>query len=273
MELDQHQGQPRAQMVQPDWKKTNWKQNVHPNVRESSLGSSAAKLPPLLEEPVKTATPAQEDSLPDARQLETVKPLEVLQTPPESLPNPSALSNILAPVSLNSSASKETHESRATTPLAHTLKITQQGKAERQDVSAADNAKITEAIKAALGGAKFPGDADDRTLIKDLERSSLPLAKSPSGESWPHSVSSPPTSNGSNKSADSPSVQEEDDDYLGKKATEVLKTLLNLGYTIQKDPNHSPKALNIGSAASNKSENLVVCQKCFKFRGRPCELK
>jgi hypothetical protein len=53
----------------------------------------------------------------------------------------------------------------------------------------------------------------------------------------------------------------------------VVRLLREHGFTIQKDPNHSPKIQNAGSVASNKSEHKVTCQTCKKFKGRPCELK
>ena len=57
-----------------------------------------------------------------------------------------------------------------------------------------------------------------------------------------------------------------------QEAPEVVKVIRERGYIVQKDSTHSGPA-NLGSAASNKSENQVTCQVCKKFKGRPCELK
>lgn len=63
------------------------------------------------------------------------------------------------------------------------------------------------------------------------------------------------------------------DSQAEKKALEVIDIITKLGFTIPKDPTHSTKQHNVGSAASQKSENQVTCQTCKRFTGRPCELK
>lgn len=289
LRLNQH----RLQSSDYNWNEPTWKQvqTVYPDVMEPSLTETMApKLPPL-EGHTKTATPIRKDPLPAARQQEptmqpqTVQPLEVFPAARENLSNRSSvssLSNILAPLvapvsELQEPTPKEARspprEATPYQPTHTTIKITHQGKALRHHVSAADSAQLTEVIKSALGGGKSHGERETEThQAAPLERNSLPSGKSSSGDIWPNSALSPAKSNGSDKPADSQSSQDYDED-LEKKAIEVLKTLHKLGYTIHKDAAQAPKSLNPGSAASSKSENLVTCQKCFKFKGRPCELK
>jgi len=76
----------------------------------------------------------------------------------------------------------------------------------------------------------------------------------------------------STKATPFPASQESESE-VQEKAAKLIKTLQELGYNIYKDSPRSPKPLNPGSKASNKSENLSICQTCGKFKGRPCELK
>jgi hypothetical protein len=182
------------------------------------------------------------------------------------------LDDILAPVSLSvpESAVKNTCPTPQPSPQISKSKI--QGKATRQNVSASD-AKLTEVIKTALVGSKSTPESDEHHLHHILECNSSSSGKSLPEESW--STEQKPvllcTSEAHINQADSPPLPDNDKD-LEAKAIEVLKTLRNSGYIIQESSRPS-KQLNPGSAASSKSENLVLCDVCSKFRGRPCELK
>jgi len=206
--------------------------------------------------------------------VETVQPVEVFPAQEEHVHRQSALGNTGTPVSLKvpESAIKD---SRATPqPTPHTPRP-YPGKVTRQVVSASD-AKLTEVIKTALVGSKNLGEIDDRNLHQNPKREggSLPTGKSSPRNSWspePNSDASFTASRIHIKRTDSPSEQDDDRD-LEAKAIEVLKTLRDSGYIIQ-EPLRPQKTLNAGSAASSKSENLVICSTCSKFKGRPCELK
>lgn len=227
---------------------------------------------------MKTVHSEEESPLPDACQPDTVQPLDIVfKAPLEDLTTRAApLSNLLGPDPLAQVSPKEpsdtavnVSESGATTPPTYTSRPI--GKATKGESIASDTVKLTEAIKSALGGAKITGDQE-----QGLERNSLPSGTSPPGHTWTSeqdSALSPATSDSNVKTAGSPSALD-DDENLEKKALGLLKKLQELGYTIQKDPTHAaPKPLNLGSAASLKSDNIQTCPKCRNFKGRPCEVK
>ena len=210
----------------------------------------------------KGSLPEEKDALLNSPP-DTIQPGEVFAQP-NVLERRLALVNILAPVSVN-----VPEKNASAAPQITTTKPRSEGKAIREKLSASD-AKLTEVIKTALVGAKPAADANDRKLHHDVEGNSV-LAGSSSSPNSPWSPE--PTSAASDvhiSSVGRPSLKE-DDEELEAKAKDVLKSLRDLGYIIQ-DPS-PPKVLNSGSAASIRSENLVVCQSCFKFKGRPCELK
>lgn len=250
----------------------NWKQ-MYPETMGSFQDPLAPKAT-LLEDQNKSVSPQQKDSSSDEQALETVEPLEIFPSHPQAHKNPSALGHILATPVSRISATKENRASPP--PVTQTSKISLQGKATRHDVSASETAKITEVIKTALVGAQVSGDADDRSP-QHSTRNGLPDSRPQSGSSWPsgsNGATTLPIGNGHINLVGSPAVPDDSrDSDAQKKAIEVIKTLHDLGYIIHKDPTHSPKPQNPGSAASSKSENLVTCQKCGKFKGRPCELK
>lgn len=217
------------------------------------------------EDTSKDVPPEEKDASPRSP-VETVQPVEIFAAQPEVLKSPLALVNILAPVSHDFPEPKSKDTCMA--PLPTSIKSRSEGKAIRQPSSAAD-AKLTEVIKTALVGAKLPADTDEHNLHHDVKG-----IASRAGTSSPNtSCLQEPTLAASNihdTSAGAPLLKM-DDEELEAKAKVVLKSLRDMGYVIQ-EPSPA-KSLNSGSAASNKSEHLVVCQSCFKFKGRPCELK
>lgn len=146
-------------------------------------------------------------------------------------------------------------------------KISPQGKAPRQtNMSAA----LVEQLKHVL--SDLPAASNDDPPTGKLERSQ------PNKDDFSTNVStesSQVASNAQQNSAATPasSPEESKDSQAEKKALEVLDIITKLGFTISKDPAHHPRQHNVGSAASQKSENQVTCQTCKKFTGRPCELK
>lgn len=254
--------QPRPHVMEPSVQSI-WRP-IYPEVIESSQDLLAPKDSPL-ENVNKTATP--EDTTPsyDTPPRETIQPQEIFRGPTKISDSRPQLNNILAaPVSLKELDPKKAEV--CPNPVAHPPKVSPQGKATRHTVFTTD-AKITEVIKSALVGISITDDG--RNMHHD--RSNLPNGKSSPGT---QSGSDPAASPGSDiNSPDSPCSEAFRDLEAQRKAQEVLKTLHDLGYIVQKDPAHTPKPRNPGSAASSKSENLVTCQKCGKFTGRPCELK
>ena len=261
---------PKATNMQPNWKP------IYPEVIEPAHELLAPK-ESTLEEHSAASTPDSNAPTSDVRPQETVQPQDVFRPLAEIRSNPSSLGSILlAPVGASKSAL--TAADRATPqPTVRTSKISHQGKATRQNDASASEAKITEAIVTALAGAESPEECKDRSLHQDLDRMNLPHARSSSGGLWSTganpAMSSTGKTNGHINPTSSPAVQEDSKSLHEKKAREVLKTLYDLGYIVQKDPGHSPKPQNPGSAASNKSENIVTCPTCKRFKGRPCELK
>jgi hypothetical protein len=247
---------------------TNWKPN-YPEVIEPSQDLVAPKGPQTDFES-KAAT-ANESSLSQTPQQETVQPFEVLRTQSRIPENRIALDNVLAPVGQSNSAISKAEPARPQ-PI-------QRGgatsKAPRQNPAPASDA-IIGVVKKALAGANIT-DIPDRATHQDSERNYLPNGKMSSRDSWPAGPNSAMTAKGTNghiKPTDAPSPEEVDrDSEAQKKALEVLKVIRELGYIVQKDTTHSPKPHNLGSAASNRSENQVTCQTCKRFTGRPCELK
>lgn len=248
----------------------NWRSN-YPEVNGPSREYVAPNAPQADFEP-KVAT-SNENSPPQTPQPETVQPLEVLRTQSRIPENRISLDNVLAPVGQNKPViSKAEPASSPSVQRGGAL-----GKAPRQNLVLASDA-IIGVVKKALAAANIT-DAPHRANHQDSERNYLPSGRMSSRESWPDDPSSAASSsrgeNGSTKPMDTPTPEEEaqDSDTLNKEALEVLKIIRQQGYILQKDTTHAPKAHNLGSAASNRSENKVTCQKCQSFTGRPCELK
>lgn len=262
--------------MEPNWKPIS----VYPQVIEP-INELLAPKAPMLEEHNQVSTPDSNASASTIQPQETVQPQDVfrsLQGTVDTRNNPSSLGSILlAPVGANESAIKNTD--RATPqPAVHTSKVSAQGKATKLKDESASDATITEAIITALAGAEDQENSKDCSLHhQDLEGRNMPHGQSSSGGLWatgPHPAkSSTEKSNAHVHNNNSPAAQEDAKLLQQKKAREVLKTLHELGYIVQKDPSHSPKPQNPGSAASNKSDNLVTCPTCKRFTGRPCELK
>lgn len=235
---------------------------VYPDV--ISVDVLDPKLSVPREDTNKDTQPEKKDTSSDSPP-ETVQPVQVFAAQPEILERRLALVNILAPVSLNAPDLKLKD---SCLPPQTTTKPRSEGKAIRQEVSTSD-AKLTEVIKTALVGAKPPTAINDCIPNRNMKPNGVPDGTSSPNSSW----SPEPNTEVSHAHVDTagPPFLKEDDKELEAKAMDVLKSLRNLGYIIQ-EPS-PPKPLNPGSAASNKSENLVICQSCFKFKGRPCELK
>lgn len=148
-------------------------------------------------------------------------------------------------------------------------KTSPQGKATRQTNVSAATATITEALKTVLSELELSNISNDApsSSAGNKERTSQPNKENSSRLTDPNpathdaDISIPPSKGAK-------------DSLNEKKALEFLKIISKLGFTVSKDPAHpSQKQHNVGSAASQRSENQVTCQTCKKFTGRPCELK
>jgi len=248
----------------------NWKP-LYPEVIEPSQDLVAPKGPQsvLVESKVAITNDNSPSGIPPQ---ETVQPLEVLRPQGRIHETRIALDNVLAPAGqIKSSVAKAEPASPQSAPRGSAP-----GKAPRQNQVSASDATL-QVIKTALAGANIADAPPNRGMQQDSDRNHLPNGRTSSRDSWslgPNSATVASRGVNSLKSRDAPSPEEEArDSEAQKKALEVLKVLRELGYTVQRDPSHSPKAHNVGSAASNRSENQVTCQTCKRFKGRPCELK
>jgi len=257
----------------------DWKARLYPDVLSpseapmASMAPMAPKVPQLDKFEAKPVPSEQRSAVPEVSHPDTVQPLQVFQPPPGVPENKFTLESVLAPASTDSAVEITNHPSP--NPAAQSKP---QGKATRQtDVLDAD-AVVAEVIRTALSGAGNSDLANDRALTQDMKRNSLPNGKPTTGSSWSSGQNPAISSRGRTTThinlVDSPSPEREIDEAHVQKATaQVIKTLQDRGYIIRRDRSTSPRIQNPGSVASNKSENQVTCQKCRKFRGRPCELK
>ncbi|RDL37639.1 uncharacterized protein BP5553_05072 [Venustampulla echinocandica] len=138
-------------------------------------------------------------------------------------------------------------------------------KAARQnDGAISDN--LTEVIRAVLSGASIQDPHGQGT-----NRASLPNGRTPLGSS---DILSGQTDH--IKTADSPCSEtdsiESRESKQAEEIKEIIKTIRNLGYIVQKETTQ-PTRQNSGSISGNRSSNIVSCNRCNKFQGRPCELK
>lgn len=234
---------------------------MYPDMIGVSQNRPSPKEPPfdvLEREP----TPDELTSLCDFPDGETVQPPEDLQVSISTKNDPALESTPPPSLSL-----------RGTRPAARNTRFSPQGKAKLHRASISD-ATITAVIKTALAGVSLADQGNGHTPHHHPEWNESSCKSTPEGlcQSGPNS-GPPPTTSDINH-VDSPAGSESSiDSEAQRKAIEVLKTLHDLGYIVQKDPTHPTKPCNQGSVASSKSENLVTCQKCGKFKGRPCELK
>ncbi|CZT10077.1 uncharacterized protein RAG0_14658 [Rhynchosporium agropyri] len=213
------------------------------------------------------ASPREQSPQPEESLRTTIQPGEVLKKVPVQMPENGMTLEILLPTNNIDPALKSTTTSTQLPP-----RVSVQGNLMVQTVMATD-ATLTEVIQKALAGAKV-SDTIEPTQKQNPERSSLPNRKI----SRQDSSSTGPLTPGFREQdparvIDILSVDNGKDLEAQRKAQEVLKHIRNLGYTVTKDPTYCPKVQNPGSAASKKSEHKVTCDKCRKFRGRPCELR
>lgn len=177
---------------------------------------------------------------------------------------------------LSASVSLKDIQLKASDPGVHpstpSARLSPQDKAEVCRASALD--AITEVFKAALVGGSAPVKNNGLTSHQNPEWTLFDRKASPQRMCKPGSNSLVTSTGVDVNIGGSPALPESSIDLEAQsKAIEVLKILQNFGYMVQGDPSHSIKPLNSGSVASSKSENLVTCQLCGKFKGRPCELK
>jgi hypothetical protein len=258
----------RHNITGPSTRTDNWNP-IYPDVIESSPNISDPKESPFADLD-RTATI---DELAPSRKSphrEAIQPEDILQVSAEGQNRRSVLQNIPS----KSASTKETgsRKSKAGSyPVSHNTRFGLQGKTKMHWASIS-YATITEVIKTVLVGC-VPDHGNGLSPHQDPERSLS--GQKTSSEDLSQSGPNPAlTSTGFDiNPTGSPSISEYSvDSAAQRKAEEVLKSLYDLGYIVQKNPIHSTRSCNPGSVASSKSKNLVTCQKCGKFKGRPCEL-
>ncbi|KAB8294845.1 hypothetical protein EYC80_006806 [Monilinia laxa] len=248
----------------PQEVKINWKP-VYPDLIQDLVTPMDTPMnKPFVDSNVRSNTIlGPNNSFMDSHARDTIKPSELLRNAIETIHKIPLESVLSTPVGMKSALNGNLdHVSR---PSMERNPLPSADKATRNSNVSATDATITEVLRIALAEAKNTFNVD----ALPIERKVLPNGKCSSADSW-----------GSTTDRDACLLDEfketsstKDDSLEREKAVEVFKTLQKLGYIIQKDPNHTPRIHNTGSAASNKSENQVTCQICRKFKGRPCELK
>ena len=257
----------------PDWRPLS----IYSDAIQPSHEPTAPK-DTILEDHNDAPTPDSKDPALAIPPQETVQPHDIfrpLVAPLTEVRNnaPPLKSILLAPVGAPESAIKFSDRATAQ-PAVHPSKVTAPTKAAKLKYESATDATITEAIVAALARTGVQENAKDCSLHHDMKTRSLPHGQASSGTSDPHaSKDSTERSDGHTNDTSNLAVKDDTEFLQQEKAREVLKTLQELGFTVQKDPGHSVKLQNPGSAASNKSDKVVTCQTCKRFTGRPCELK
>jgi hypothetical protein len=256
-------------ITRPSIRTDNWKP-MYPDVIESSPNLSDPNESPF-EDLDRTATADELAPSRESPRKEAIQPEDILHVSAEGHNRRSALQNIPS----KSVSTKETGSRKSDAgsyPASRNTRFGLQGKAKMHRASTSD-ATITKVIKTALVGGSIPDHGNGRSPLQDPEQSLS--GRKTSSEDLSQSGPNPAvTSTGSDiNPTGSPSASEYSIDFEAqRKAEEVLKSLHDSGYIVQKNPTHSTRSCNPGSVASSKSENLVTCQECGKFKGRPCEL-
>lgn len=262
---------PMSRNVEPNWKPIS----AYPEVVRPAHDLMDPK-ESMLEDHGKASTPDCKAPALAVQPQETVQPQDVFQPPTETPNSPSILDSLLAPVGSTVSAVKNAGQVTPQ-PAVHISKPVAQGKTTRRKDESASDTTLTEAIVRALAGPTIPENTEDCSHQEGLGRGNLPHGQTSSEGSEPEnlhramSCTGKPLCNINHTSG--PAGQEDSKSLQQKKVEEVLRTIQELGYIVQKHPSHSPKPQNPGSAASNKSDHLVTCPTCKRFKGRPCELK
>jgi hypothetical protein len=218
-----------------------------------------------------TPFPSGRSPLPQVPQKETVQPVDLFQTAPRT-PEPKLVLNDVHIAPVGNNGMPKPNALDHTSPKT----ISFQGKATRQTPKSVADATISEVIKSVLAG---PNSPDSSANSSDLDHN-LPDGKASPRDIWLNdptssgSASSKSTSNSPTNTANSPASEEASKEtQIEDKVKEVIRVLQERGYILHKDPSATPKPVNTGSVAGNKSENQVTCVRCKKFRGRPCELR
>ncbi|KAG9241312.1 hypothetical protein BJ878DRAFT_234617 [Calycina marina] len=199
--------------------------------------------------------------------LNTVKPSEVCSSQHGVPERRLDLANVLAPVSLDDS--EPTPQGDQTVSQLSKKSVANSRfacKVPQQEIPTSD-IKLMEIIKTALIGAKPHSDELGDGQNPHAEMKSI-STRSSSLHSWLVDHAEPLLSQ--TKPATSSKIEENGAD-LDYKIRDVLNSVRISGYIIREPA--LPRLMNPGSAASIRSECLVTCQECHKFKGRPCELK
>jgi hypothetical protein len=253
--------------LKPPIMNQNWK-GWYPEATEPSQDSLDLKRKQF-EDPDRDAPIDELASAYDSPPRETVHPSDILQVP-GPLHGQSASQAILsAPLNIKETCSKVPDE--ALHPVVRNTGLTPPSKPEGRRTSALD--AVTEVIKTALVGGSVSSENNGSAANHSPEWALSSRKPSPEPVCQPALKSSLPVIDINLGASPSPSESSSVDAEAQRKAIEILKTLHHFGYIVQKDPSYSIRPFNPGSVASSRSEKLVTCPTCGKFKGRPCELK
>ncbi|KUJ15909.1 uncharacterized protein LY89DRAFT_735054 [Mollisia scopiformis] len=216
----------------------------------------------------RSATAEERSPIPEAPPQTIVKPGDVVRN---YIPDTAPLDRMsLVPAGHDESSVPKPDQAKSHAAS----KTSPQGKVPRQNNASAATAQLTEALKTVLSKMDLSDMSNDPPpSTGNMERRSQPNKEDSPTDAWPTDPNPAMHTQDNDADASIPNPKGAKDSQAEKKALEVLRIISRLGFVVSKDPSHSPRQHNIGSAASQKSENQVTCKTCKKFTGRPCELK
>lgn len=142
------------------------------------------------------------------------------------------------------------------------------------DVSASD-ATVADAIRSIFAGANVPDLSKSSTSHQVPGRNGVPKRRRSSGGVY--ATEPNPATSATGRADDhidlgNPPTQKSE---AAKTETvlEILKTLKDLGYVLQKEPTHSPKPQSPRSTATERPEKRFACSQCGVTVRRRSELK
>lgn len=229
---------------------------IHPD-REDSLPPIARKEPQMDSSVTEYVPQEEKDPQTDFQRDATIRLLDIFPTRARTPENKITLESVLAPAGQANVAMKAADNAE----LNLTPKPSALAKAARQNAMSTSDADLKEVIREVLSRASIPDPHNQGSNGTAAADGRTRLASSYFSEQTDRI-----------KAAGSPCSETDSlESRELKQAEEILKTIRNLGYIVQKETTQ-PAKHNSGSSSSNTSGKFVTCNRCDRFRGRPCEL-